>query len=64
MEGGFFYRRRRFQMWKRNSNVSGLCVMKWLDGFLKIPEEFTTIGLPYNNYSGKVNEQRIVRKEY
>ena len=51
-------------MWKRNSNVSGLCVMKWLDGFLKIPEEFTTIGLPYNNYSGKVNEQRIVRKEY
>ena len=40
MEGDFFYRRRRFQMWKRNSNVSGLCVMKCLDGFLKIPEEF------------------------
>ena len=40
MEGDFFYRRRRFQMWKRNSNMSGLCVMKCLDGFLKIPEEF------------------------
>ena len=40
MEGGFFYRRRRFQMWKRNLNVCGLCVMKCLDGFVKIPEEF------------------------
>ena len=64
MEGDFFYIRRRFKIWKRNSNMSGLCVMKCLDGFLKIPEEFTTIGLPYNNYSGKVNEQRIVWKEY
>ena len=27
-------------MWKRNLNVSGLCVMKCLDGFVKIPEEF------------------------
>ena len=45
MEGGFFYRRRRFQIWKRNSNVSGLCVTKCLDGFVKIPEEF------YNNSS-------------
>ena len=27
-------------MWKRNLNVSGLCVTKCLDGFVKIPEEF------------------------
>ena len=40
MEGGFFLQTWRFQMWKRNSIVSGLCVMKCLDGFLKIPEEF------------------------
>ena len=40
MEGDFFYIRRRFQIWKRNSNVSGLYVMKCLDGFLNIPEEF------------------------
>ena len=39
MEGGFFYRRRRFQIWKRNSNMSGLFVTKCLDGFVKIPEE-------------------------